>query len=210
MSRATTFSAALLETILAPLTALFLLGAAGDAVAARQAASQMLAACHPETEDEVRLAAKIVGFSLQALQALGQAATPDMPLTRVLRLRSGAVSLSRAAEKAERRLEQLRKARQQGVPAQPVETQRAEPQRAEPGRSERIVKKAGDMIEDTRRVAAVAKTNGLTWTRAYEQRQQDLRIANSLKRAEARMVALANAAASTKQRGAAQSALGVA
>jgi hypothetical protein len=35
----------------------------------------------------------------------------------------------------------------------------------------------------------------LTWTQAYEQRQRDLRIAASLKRAEARAAAQANVAA---------------
>jgi hypothetical protein len=46
-------------------------------------------------QDELRLAANIVGFSFHALEALGQAATPEMPMTRILRLRSSAVSLSR-------------------------------------------------------------------------------------------------------------------
>lgn len=52
-----------------------------------------------ETEDELRLAASIIGFSFQALEALGQAAAPDRPITRTLRLRGGAVSLNRACQK---------------------------------------------------------------------------------------------------------------
>lgn len=204
MSQATIFPAALLETILAPLIALFLPGAAGDAVAARHAASQMLSAYHPENDDELRLAAKIVGFSIQALQALGQAATPDMPLTRILRLRSGAVSLSRASEKAQRRLECLRKAAQQDVLVKPAES-RPEPAPSERAKPERIIENAAELVEDTRQVATVAKANGVSWTRAYEQRQQDLRIANSLKKAEARMAAFADAAASAEPSGAAQS-----
>lgn len=203
MSQATVFPPALLETILAPLIALFLPGAAGDAVAARQAASQMLAAYHPENDDELRLAAKIVCFSIQALQALGQAATPDMPLTRILRLRSGAVSLSGASEKAQRRLETLRKTAQKGVQVQAA-VARSEPAQSEPAKPERIIENAAELVEDTRRVAAAAKANGVTWTRAYEQRQQDIRIAKSLKRAEERLIALANAAASAEPSGAGQ------
>jgi alkylhydroperoxidase/carboxymuconolactone decarboxylase family protein YurZ len=203
MSQATVFPPALLETILAPLIALFLPGAAGDAVAARQAASQMLAAYHPENDDELRLAAKIVCFSIQALQALGQAATPDMPLTRILRLRSGAVSLSGASEKAQRRLETLRKTAQKGVQVQAA-VARSEPAQSEPAKPERIIENAAELVEDTRRVAAAAKANGVTWTRAYGQRQQDIRIAKSLKRAEERLIALANAAASAEPSGAGQ------
>jgi hypothetical protein len=89
------FPAAILETVLARLAPLFLTGAAGDMNAAREAASRMLADYHPQTEDELRLAANIVGFSFHALEALGQSATPGMPLAKILRLRGSAVSLSR-------------------------------------------------------------------------------------------------------------------
>jgi hypothetical protein len=177
MSLLTTRPAAILETILIRLAALFLTGAGGDKEAARQAASHMLAAYHPETEDELRLAANIVLFSFQALEALSQAAAPDLPLTRVLRLRGGAVSLSRESGKAERRLVQLQKARQQGIPA---ETQ------PEPAQSAPKIDKANALIQDTATITMAAKAKGLTWTQAYEQRQRDARIAASIKRAEAR------------------------
>jgi len=181
MSLATTLPAAILETILVHLAALFLTGAAGDPAGARQAAAQMLAAYDPQTEDELRLAAKIVGFSFQALEALGQAAAPDLPITRILRLRGGAVSLSRASEKAERRLDQLQKARRQGIATQPA----AAPLEAEPKTETAVA-----LIEDTRTTIAAAKASGLTWTQAHEQRQRDMRIAASLKRADAKIAAL--------------------
>ena len=186
MSLAKTLPGAVLETILTRLAALFLTGAAGDMTAAREAAAQMLSAYHPETEDELRLAANVISFSFQALEALGQAATPDMPLTRTLRLRGSAVSLSRESHKAQRRLDKLQTARRAGIPAEPS------PNTAQP---EPKIEKALDLIEDTRTIAAAAKTRGLTWTQAYEQRQRDLRIAASLKRAEARVAAQANIAA---------------
>jgi len=188
MSLPATLPAAILETILTGLAALFLAGANQDATAARQAAYGMLDAYHPETEDELRLAASIVGFSFHALEALGQAAAPDIPLTRILRLRASAVSLSRESAKAERRLVQLRKASQQPVPAPAAQP---EPK----------VEKALPLIQDTGKLTAVAKANGVSWTRAYEQRQTDARIAASLKRAEARMAAYPDATARSPHQG---------
>jgi hypothetical protein len=186
MSLAKTLPDAILETVVIRLSALFLAGAAGDMTAARQAAAQMLSAYHPETEDELRLAANIVSFSFQALEALGQAATPDMPLTRTLRLRGSAVSLSRESHKAQRRLDKLQAARRASIAAatQP-----------EPAQPEPKIGRSLDLIKDTRTIAGVAKTTGLTWTQAYEQRQRDNRLAASLKRAEARIAAQANTAA---------------
>ena len=90
-SLAKTLSGAILDTILSRLALLFLSATAGDLVAAPHAAAQMLAAYHPGNEDELRLAAEIVSFSLHALQALAQACEPDMPMTRILRLRGSAV-----------------------------------------------------------------------------------------------------------------------
>jgi hypothetical protein len=188
MPFATTLPAAIVQTIITRLATLFLTGAAGDMTAARQAATQMLGVYRPETEDELRLAANIIGFSFQALEALGQAATPDMPVTRILRLRSSAVSLSRESREAERRLDQLQKARRQGVPTQQAEA------RPEPARTEPKIDKAVSVIDGTNSVASAAKAGGLTWTQAYEQRQRDTRIAASLKRAEARVAGKTNIA----------------
>jgi hypothetical protein len=176
-----TLPAAILETILARLAALFLIGANGDTAAARQAALQMLAAYHPKTEDELRLAANIVCFSFQALEALSQAAAPDLPLTRVLRLRSGAVSLSRESARAERRLSQLQNPRPRAISAQ-------QPEPAQPAPK---IEKAVALIQETGKIAAAAKANNLTWTQAYEERQREARIAASIKRAEARVAAMA-------------------
>ncbi len=186
MSLAKTIPAAILETVLARLAPLFLTGAAGDMNAAREAASQMLAAYDPQTQDELNLAANIVGFCFQALEALSQAATPDMPLTRTLRLRSGAVSLSRESHKAQRRLDKLQAARRADI--------RAETQ-PEPTQPEPKIEKALDLIGDTSKIVAAAKTKSLTWTQAYEQRQRDNRLAASRKRAEARIAVQPNVTA---------------
>jgi hypothetical protein len=180
---AATLPTAILETILTHLAGLFLTGAAGDPIAARRAAAQMLAAYHPNTEEELRLAGNIVGFSFHALEALGQAAAPDMPITRVLRLRGSAVSLNREASKAERRLIQLQTARRQCIQAQ---TQPAEP--------EAKAEKAVALIQDTRKIAIAAKANGQSWAQAYEEHQRDIRIAARIKKNAAKVGALPNAA----------------
>jgi hypothetical protein len=181
-----TFPAAVLETILTRLAALFLIGAAGDMEAARQAALQMLGAYHPETEDELSLAAHIISFSFQALEALGQAAAPDLPLTRILRLRGGAVSLSRESAKAQRRLTQCQQDRRKATPAESVQPSAK-------------IEKAVELMQESGQVAAAAKANGLTWTQAYEQRQRDVRIAASIKRAEARVAMQANTPTPSQQ-----------
>ena len=178
---------AVLETILTRLAALFLTGAAGDHTAARQAATQMLNSYHPETEDEIRLAANIIIFSFQALEALSQAATPDIPITRVMKLRSSAISLNRQSQKAEQRLEQLQKSRQQGKPA-PAPAVQPEP----------AIEAAQALIEDTNTIAAAAKAKDLTWTQAYEDRQREIRIAAGMKRLEARLAAQADAATNAR------------
>jgi hypothetical protein len=180
MSLAKTLPTAILDTILSYLTTLFLPGTAGDFTAARRAAGQMLAAYQPQTEDELRLAAAIVSFSLQALDSLSQAASPDLPLTKILRLRGSAVSLSRESDKAQRRLEHLQQTRRQ-TKAIETEAIRPEATQTEAARPEATRPEA-----EPPPVPASAK---LTWTQAYEQRQRDQRIAASLKRAEARVAA---------------------
>jgi hypothetical protein len=174
-----TLPAAVLETILTRLATLFLAAAGEDPEAARHAATEMLESYHPETTDELRLAANIIGFSFQALEALAQAATPDMSLARVLRLRGGAVSLSREAAKAERRLAQLQNARQHAIPAAPESHPDPQPE------PEPKTEKAIALIQDTAAVALAAKAGNLTWIQAHEQRQRDARIAASLQKAEA-------------------------
>ena len=159
---------ALLQTILNQIAMLLLEGAGGDIQVARHAAAVTLGAHAPATEAELRLAARIVSFSLQAGEALAQAAHPEMPLSRVLRLRTGAVSLSREADKAERRLEKLRENRMQAIPedADPLPDPEPAP-----------VEKTTALIEDNRKVAAYAQANGLSWTDALKQRRREQRLA---------------------------------
>jgi hypothetical protein len=183
MPLADLFSAAILETVLIRLAALFLAGAGGDSTAARQAALQTLGAYHPETEDELRLAANVIGFGLHALEALAQASTPDLSLTRILRLRGSAVSLSRESAKAQRSLDQLQKARRQDAQAQSIQ---APPVQANP--------KTIDRPNDTSHIAAAAKIGPPTRTETEEDRQRDKRIAAFMQRPDIQAAVRANAA----------------
>ena len=175
--QAATPSPAILETILGRLAILFLTGAGGDLSAARQAAQQMLANYHPETEDELRLAAEIISFGFHALEALSQAAEPTMSLNQKLRLRGSAVSLSRESHKSQRKLDQLQNARRLGAesPSGTIPQPRPEPVRPK-------VDKALQLIADTREIMAQANTDSgeLTWTQAYQKRQAAKRIAANL------------------------------
>jgi hypothetical protein len=163
---------AFLQTILHQIALLLLEGAGGDMDAARHAAAATLSAYDPQTEAEIRLAARIISFSLQAGEALAQAADPEMSLTRVLRLRTGAVSLSREAEKAERRLEKLREERLLVVTGAAEPSPEPAPQTESPR-----IEKTTALIEDNRKVAAYAETHGLTWSEALKQRQREQRLA---------------------------------
>ena len=114
---------AILNTILNRLAQLFLSGAAGDLTVARQAASQMLAAYNPETPYELSLAAEVISLGLHTLEALSYASNPDLSLNKILRFRGSAVSLSREQHKAQRKLDQLQRARRAGTQPQVPETQ---------------------------------------------------------------------------------------
>lgn len=189
MSLSAALPAAILETALPGLATLFLNGADGDMAAARHAACQMLGDYRPETENELRLAANIIAFSFHALEALGQAGAPGLSLTRVLRLRGSAVSLSRESAKAERQLGQLRKARQQAIAQAGVPEVPPDPIQAAPKIANHL-----DLIQDTASMATTAKASGLALARAEEDRQRDIRIAAGLKRLEARAIATSNGA----------------
>jgi hypothetical protein len=93
------------------LAILLLEASQGYEIAACQAIAAIFADYHPRIAAELRLAAIIISFGLQPLEALGQAAYPDPSLTRVLRLRRFPVSVSRESRKADRRLLEFQQAR---------------------------------------------------------------------------------------------------
>ena len=172
-----------LETILTHLALLFLTAAAGDPSAARGAAAQALAAYHAQTEEELRLASEILSFSLHALEALGQAADRELSLNRILRLRGSAVSLSREAHKAQRRLDQLQRARTAATQPQP------QAQTDQPAVSDEMPR----AIAEAERIAkqVMGKHSGMTWTQSYQKRILTQRMAENAKKNQAKYAAAA-------------------
>jgi hypothetical protein len=205
---------AILDTVGAHLALLFLTGATGDETAARDAARATLAAYAAETEEELRLAAGIISFGFHALEALSQAAAADLSLNRVLRLRGSAVSLSRESHKAQRKLDQLQRARRAAPGSQSADSQRAESHPAEPHPAEPKVPapqaaptptqpqidRAIDLIEFAQEaIEAAGKNQGQTWTQSFQKRQTAKRIAENMKKNQARHVAGLNASAPAAQ-----------
>jgi hypothetical protein len=170
-----TIPQAIWDTLLGSLIPLFLIGAGGDTAASREAAHQMLAAYDPQTAAELSLAAEIVGFSFHALEALGQAAAPDLSLNRVLRLRGSAVSLSREAHKSQRKLDQLQRVRAIQPPAK-AQSPQPEPARA-PGTTE--------APSPTEAECLAARTKAKIWLQSYHKREAAERITKNLKQNQA-------------------------
>jgi hypothetical protein len=109
----------------------FLLGAGDDPNKARNAVADLIRAYNPANTQELDLVARVVGFSIAALDnlrlSMGGSALSD---TKVLRYRSTAVSLSRAAEQCRVILTEL----QTDKPAPRIqpELQAAAPQKPQP------------------------------------------------------------------------------
>ncbi|WP_428532835.1 hypothetical protein [Rhodopila sp.] len=115
-----TNTTAILDTVLGHLARHFLVATNGDPVAARHAAACLLASYGTRTDAELELAADIVSFSFHALEALSESAAPDLSLNQKLRLRAGAVNLSREGHKARRKLDQVTTARAEASHAPPA------------------------------------------------------------------------------------------
>lgn len=165
---------AYLGAFILQIAALLMDGAGGNKAEAREAACRMLSSYEPRNEVELRLAVRIIAFNLQIGAALAQAADPATPLLRVIRLRSGAVSMAREAEKAERRLEKLRADAvtapvEDSVPAVvEVETAAEAPQSGSPKPAP---------AEQRQTVGAYAKAHGLTRKQVYQERNLQKRLA---------------------------------
>jgi hypothetical protein len=190
MSFPANIAAATLETVIGGLALLFLTGACGDVIAARHAARQMLAAYNAETPDELGLAAEIVSLQLHTLKALSDSSDPDLSLNKILRLRGGAVSLSRESHKARRKLDQLQSARRAGTVAQPVVAP-AEAALPQPAPVQPKIDNALALIETAREAIQTArKTGGKTWSQSFQKRETAKRIVATLKKKQAEHAAM--------------------
>ena len=104
MSAPFVIPARVVQAVLSLLLPLMLPLAGNDEAAAQDLAWSMLGDYHAMTAEELRLAAQVIAFSLQALQAAADAADPDLAPAQRSRYRGDAVRLRRAESLAQRRL----------------------------------------------------------------------------------------------------------
>jgi hypothetical protein len=184
MSLPASIPAAIVDTILGRLAALFLIGANGNVEAARQAVLHLLAGYNIQTDQELFLAAEVISFGCYSLEALSQSATPDMPLNKVIRLRASAVSLNRESHRSRLKLEQMQRGRAAGVPApQPAGTLPEEaPQRPSMDQAVELVDIAREAIETAGKNAQQGKYGGMTYAPQLQNRMTAKRMVEKAKR----------------------------
>jgi hypothetical protein len=122
-------SPTILSASISHIAPLFMAAAKVEEQAARAAVTDLLADYKPQTNEELTLAADIVHYRFLAMDNLARSSDPELSLTKVLRLRGSAVSLSREAHKAQRKLDKLQASRTTLIP--------------EAGLAETILPKAG-------------------------------------------------------------------
>jgi hypothetical protein len=179
VSQPTPVTPAIIDTILGHLAPHFLTAANGDLTAARYAASRMLACHNAKTEEELHLATDIVSFGFHALEALSVAAAPDLSLNQKLRLRGSAVSMSREAHKARRKLDQLKRASLTASP-QPEAAPEARPPASPPA-----APATSKLLDPINHAARFSANNATPSTRPHPQRLAAERIAENLRRNKA-------------------------
>ena len=178
MSLPATIPAAIIETILAHLAPIFLLGAQGNQDAARQAALHLLISYKPRNEQELGLAADIISYSFHGLEALTQSAAPDTPLPRILRLRSGAVSLNREAHRCRKKLEAL----QRSEPTEPQAETVPTPGRISAEAAIELVEQAQQVADKFNKNAQQGRYGGMTYSQALSKRMTAQRMAEKARR----------------------------
>lgn len=194
MSLPAHIASAILEMVIGRLAILFRASAGGEIAAARHAVTQMLAGFRPETPDQLTLAAEIIAFHLQTLEALSDAAKPEMTLNQIIRLRGAAVALSREAHKARRKLDQLQRPRREKAKAAPVQAPVEAPVQTPVAATVEPTNPAPANPNTTAPAAPkpAAVATAQTWSQSLQQRMKAQRKAEKLKKQQARQAHLAS------------------
>lgn len=95
----------LFETIFGFIVPFFLAAAGGNPDLARATVRKLVDAYNPATATELDLAGRVVGFNVVAMDNLRLSMTQGLSDTKILRYRSNAVTLSRAADQSRKILE---------------------------------------------------------------------------------------------------------
>jgi hypothetical protein len=170
-----------LDTALARLAVLFVATAAGNPAIAKEAARRTLAAYNVWTEEELCLAAQIISLRFHILEVLAQAVGPESAPNRTLHLRGSAVSLSREAHKAQRKLDQLQSARRLETRPQqePVEEIAAPQTEGSPEIGQEVARTHGEAEHLAKKLKA--RDGGRRWSKAYHKRELAKRMAEQVK-----------------------------
>ena len=97
----------LFNTILGFLLPFFFIGAAGNMKTARKTVIDLINAYNASTPTELDLVGRIIGFNVAAMDNLRLSMDPDLSDTKILRYRSNAVTLTKAADQARGILEDM-------------------------------------------------------------------------------------------------------
>jgi len=111
MTLSSHLSPTILSAGISHIAPLFMADTQGDEQAARAAVIDLLTDYKPQTNEELTLAADNIHYRLLAADNLKRSLDPELSLPQILRLRGSAVSLSREAYKAQRKLDKLQAAR---------------------------------------------------------------------------------------------------
>jgi hypothetical protein len=165
----------LIETLILPLTALLLAASGNDNATAKANALKLIEVHDPTTVIELRLAVRIELFNIRANQTASEAGTRDLSPEIATRVTAGAISLTREADKAERRLEKLKTARPQAQEEPRTQSfspaSDPDPERESPLRDPQAV------AEEIKQITVHAQANGLPFAKAYKQRKLEKRLA---------------------------------
>jgi hypothetical protein len=130
----------LYATICAFLLPFYLTGAGGNLELAKAAVPELIDAYNPATPTDLDLIGRIIGFSTAAMDNLRLSMREGLSDTKILRYRSNAVSLTRAAEQARQILQAIQEKRESKrkiprpavalAPTPPAPAPKTEPPRA--------------------------------------------------------------------------------
>ena len=145
---------------------------ANDATA-KANALKLIEAHDPKTVIELRLAVRIELFNISANQTISRACPSDLPPLIATRVTTGALSLIREADKAERRLEKLKAARPQAQEEPQHQAPVSDPYRdaESPSRDPHVV------AEEIKQITAHAEASGIPFVKAYKQQRLEKRLA---------------------------------
>ena len=132
----------------------------------------------PQTELEFRLIVRVTILNIQASEATALASEPGITVSQAIRLQTNAVTMFKAADKAEARFRQLESARTQRAKTaapEPAPSPATEPQPEAPP-TETVPQAAKD---EARAISEYARKNNVTYAEAWTIHQRAKKAART-------------------------------